>query len=747
MATGDAGIQALAAAGRKRRLLTGESARRFIDYARSGGSDRPATLRAWLEHADGLSPDLAKRLSALLPPDDLPVFGVYRACAHLADGGMGRVWLAAGPGEELVVIKTIKTAGSNDPGVAMERRQRFERELRITQQLEHPTIVRSLDAGAAADGTLYIALEFIDTGDLRELVESRKRLTEPLALAVVHQIADALAEAHRLNLIHRDLKPSNVFVSTDGRAKLADFGLARSIEDARTKLTMAGALVGSPHYMSPEQIMAEGDLDGRSDLYALGAVLFYCLSGKTPFEGKVQDILRQHCQVPAPDVRTVVPQVSPRTAAIIEACLAKDPGQRPPHAADLTQRIEAALAELGVTVTEVIEEETHTADLLVDHPDAPASPHADDATMVADLSGGTSAPEPTTGTFGTVGTRGSIGTGSADLRAAILTSSHQRKTSPVEPGSRITVHEHTTARETRTGSIAMQRVTASLLAAETQIVAPEAAADPVSRGSGSGSSDQAPVDDATGARREAFMGDLTRAMSEDWLVLAATTPGDQTLLHLWARPRLVLGKLKDSPVDLCLRNYPVATHKESLQKISRQHLALAFDRLAQQVGLSDLGTANGSQLDGADLDATHPGVLRDRESHVLVAAGVVSLWLRVRHARTRRAVHLAGQDPAGDAECGLEIDHAVDAVVITRPENRPELAYAQVLRRLTVGGPGSDLALVGARSLAAVEIGRYARRWVWRAAGSEAWQPLAAGDELDCGGRRLMARPGAYDAF
>lgn len=746
MATGDAVIQAVAAAARKRRLLTGESARRFIDYARSGGSDSPASLRAWLDHADGLSPDLAKRLGALLPPDDLPTFGAYRAYAHLADGGMGRVWLAAGPSDEMVVIKTIKSAGANDPGVAMERRQRFERELRITQRLEHPTIVRSLDAGAAADGTLYIVLEFIDTGDLRELVESRKRLAEPLALAVVHQIADALAEAHRLSLIHRDLKPSNVFVSNDGRAKLADFGLARSIEDARTKLTMAGALVGSPHYMSPEQIMAEGDLDGRSDLYALGAVLFYCLSGKTPFEGKVQDILRQHCQVPAPDVRTVVPQVSAPTAAIIEACLAKDPGQRPGSAAELTKRIEAALAALGVTVTEVIEEETHTADLLADHPGGPPPPHADDATMVADLSGGNAPGGAATGTFGTVGTN-SVGTGSADLRAAILTSSHQRKTAAVDPGSRITIHEQPVGRESRTGSLAMQRVTASLLAADTQIFTPEQSAEAKTPGSGSGSSDLAPVDDATGARREGFSGDITRALADDWLVLASTTPGDQTLLHLWARPRLVLGKLKDPPVDLCLRNYPVSTHKEGLQKISRQHLALAFDRLAQQVGLSDLGTANGTQLDGEALDATHPGVLRDRESHVLVAAGVVSLWLRVRHARTRRAVHLIGVNPTADAECGLEIDHAIDAVVITRPENRPELAYAQVLRRLTVGGPGSDLALVGARSLAAVEIGRYARRWVWRAAGSDAWKPLAAGDELDCGGRRLMARSGAYDAF
>lgn len=750
MATTEQMVLALTAAARKRRLLSAESARRLVDYAGGAPIDGLIGMRAWLDEAKGLSPDLAKRLKGLLPPEDLPTFGAWTALAHLADGGMGRVWLAGGAAGDLAVVKTIKATPTQDPGAAMERRQRFEREARITQKLEHPNIVRCLDASAASDGSLYLVLEFIDTGDLRDLVEARKRLSEPLALAVLYQVADALATAHGQGLIHRDLKPSNIFVSVDGRAKLADFGLARSIDDGGTRLTMAGALVGSPLYMSPEQIIAEGDLDGRSDLYALGCVLYFCLTGHPPFEGKVQDVLRQHCQEAPPDVRRDAPTVSAATAALITACLDKDPYGRPKDAAVMAQGIEGILDALGVTVDSVIEEETQTANLLAESRPAgaegapsaaapPAAEHAGDVTIVADLSGKAEG----AGMSDIFASRSSP-VGTSRVGQAILTTTTRRRddeaTLPFAKAEDPGAHQ-------RTGSIAIQKVAASLLAdSEAPVEEPPAKAAAVP-GSGSGSSDRAPLDVATGARQEAFSGDIAQALATDWVVLAPAGGDDQTCVHLFARGRLVLGKLKEAPVDVCLRNYPVVTYKDSLQKISRQHLSIAFDRIAQQVGLLDLHTANGSLLDGNALGAEHPRNLADGETHVLVVASAVVLWLRARKARTRHPVRLEGVEPSAEADCGLERDHAADAVVITRPENRAELVYAQVLRRVTIGGPGSDLALVGARSLATVEVARYAGRWVWRRTADEPWLPLAAGDVLDCGGKRLAVRPGGYDAF
>lgn len=260
-------IDALAQIAQKRRLLDRDRSMRLADFAAKNGVATLADLRAWLNgKAGGLSADLCQRLLGLLAPADLPAFGDYQAFVHLADGGMGRVWLAAAMDGPLVVVKTLKSTTN------LVRQRRFEREVEITRKLRHPNIVRCLDGGEASDGSDYLVLEYVDSGDLHELVKARWQLPESLTLAIVAQVADALQAAHALNVVHRDIKPSNIFVGHDGKSLLADFGIARA-EGTGTMLTMAGAIMGSPQFMSPEQSFGQ-TVDIRSDIYAVGAVLF-----------------------------------------------------------------------------------------------------------------------------------------------------------------------------------------------------------------------------------------------------------------------------------------------------------------------------------------------------------------------------------------------------------------------------------------------------------------------------------------
>jgi len=711
-------IEALVQVARKRQLLGRGASRRLGVYVRQRGIADLAGLRSWLAAADGIDPEVAAKLAGLLAPDGMPPFGSWRPLAHLADGGMGRVWLAAGVDGTLAVVKTLKQGQGDDGSGADERVRRFAREADITRDLKHPNLVRCLDGGALADGTLYLVLEYVDHGDLRDLVAARGQLSEGLSLAIMHQIVDALVEAHRLRLVHRDIKPSNIFVAHDGRARLADFGVARSTEANRTLLTLDGAMVGSPLYMSPEQIRSDPALDIRTDLYAVGGVLCYCLTGKPPYEGKLPDVLRQHCEAPPPDVRTLHPGISPGTAAIVAACMAKSPSQRPADPAALRALIAAALAERGVSVRDVIDDETRNRPCADgESADAPAA-------GAALLTQGFAVFAPAAAAVGAT-------SGLADRGAATVFANLSGR----DPGD-----THPEAADAQRTAM-MATITADLLKAEGS--GTRSGTDTgTARGEGS-----ATAGVEVESRRERLAGALDEALATDWIALLPVAAGDPTAVLLFARLRLVLGKLREPPVDLCLRNYPVPAHKDALQRISRQHLVLRYDRLARACLVEDLGGANGSRLEGQALNKGAPRTLEPGQTQTLVVAGTVSLELRCRAARSRRKVLIENQPPEVDPVCGLDADHAVDALIITRPENRSELAYAMVLRRLTIGGPGADLALTGARSLAAVAIARYAGRWIWRATGDEAWRPLAAGQQLDCGGRALVARMGSHELF
>ena len=228
-----------------------------------------------------------------------------------------------------VALKTINCIGS--PQMLERRRQRIVREARVLSELRHPGIVEVLDAGVTVDNQPYVAMELLQGKTLEALITARERLSVADALAVVLDLCETVAAAHRRGVLHRDIKPSNVFVvrshGSVERTKLLDFGTSKSQPHEDAKLTEEGAIVGTPAYMSPEQLMAQSDLDPRTDQYSLGALLFECLTGRVVYPGNYPTVLRAvHSQGPVPPMN--VPGVPPELESIVAKAIAKDRTQR-----------------------------------------------------------------------------------------------------------------------------------------------------------------------------------------------------------------------------------------------------------------------------------------------------------------------------------------------------------------------------------------------------------------------------------
>ena len=236
-------------------------------------------------------------------PDDLARVNGFDVIEPLAKGSMSAVFKARQVSlDKIVALKILPPGLSEDPVF----HERFVREARAVARLNHPNIVAALDAGKA-DGYHFFAMEYVDGSTIREIVQARGPIDEREALKVAYFVARTLKHAHAAGIVHRDIKPANVMLTRDGKVKLTDLGLARlDADNGDPSLTQVGKSVGTPYYMSPEQARSGFATDTRSDIYALGATLFYMLSGRPPFEGETPSaILAKHVQAPVPDVRMV----------------------------------------------------------------------------------------------------------------------------------------------------------------------------------------------------------------------------------------------------------------------------------------------------------------------------------------------------------------------------------------------------------------------------------------------------------
>ncbi|WP_337059627.1 Stk1 family PASTA domain-containing Ser/Thr kinase [Kineococcus sp. G2] len=275
----------------------------------------------------------------------------YRVLGRIGRGGMGVVYRAEDQRlDREVALKVLRADLAHDP-VA---RQRFVREAKSAARLAHPGVVAVLDQGVddgaeRGDGqeTAYLVMELVNGRTLRDVVHEEGALTVGEALDVTASVLDALAEAHRKGLLHRDVKTGNVLVGDDGRVKVSDFGLARSVAPTRTSTASTGAdLLGTAEYLAPEQV-SRGIADARSDVYGVGVLLFEVLTGAPPFTGDTPiRVAYQHVYDDPPAPSSLVPGLPAAVDRLVLGALAKDPDERPRDAGEMLTAVRRVRAEL-----------------------------------------------------------------------------------------------------------------------------------------------------------------------------------------------------------------------------------------------------------------------------------------------------------------------------------------------------------------------------------------------------------------
>jgi serine/threonine-protein kinase len=277
--------------------------------------------------------------------------GRYRLDIEVGRGGMSTVYRAFDTVlERPVAIKLMHREIAADS----DQLERFRREARSVAQLNHPHVVRVIDAGEEPStedppggpgpevGTPYIVLEYVDGETLKDVIRREAPLEIPQAIAYAIEIARALGAAHERQIVHRDVKPHNVLISEEGGAKITDFGIARTLTEEG--LTMAGRVLGTTDYVSPEQALGH-PVTVQSDLYSLGVVLYEMLTGEVPFRGDSPvAVAMKHVREDIPDIQLRRPELSAATAAVVDRAVAKDLSRRYPDAASMVSDLEDVLA-------------------------------------------------------------------------------------------------------------------------------------------------------------------------------------------------------------------------------------------------------------------------------------------------------------------------------------------------------------------------------------------------------------------
>jgi CheY-like chemotaxis protein len=259
----------------------------------------------------------------------------YEVLETVGAGAMGMVYRARDLElDEEIAIKTVKPELVVD-ATAVER---FKDEIRLARRISHRNVVRTHDLGEW-QGVYYLTMEYVEGVTVRDLLDTRGRLDVSPTLAIASQLAAALDVAHQQGVIHRDIKPQNLLLDGDGVLKVMDFGVARLAERTNT-ITETGLVVGTPAYMSPEQLLTESDIDPRSDLYAVGVVLYECLTGQLPFEARTPVSLIAKVLNEEPDApHALNPEVPAPLSALVGELLGKRPDDRPASARELEERL------------------------------------------------------------------------------------------------------------------------------------------------------------------------------------------------------------------------------------------------------------------------------------------------------------------------------------------------------------------------------------------------------------------------
>ena len=268
----------------------------------------------------------------------------YRVDAFVARGGMATVYRATDLRlDRTVALKVMHGSLAEDH----EFVARFVREARAAAQLSHPAIVGVFDQGEA-DGFVYLAMEYVDGQTLRDVLKKRGRLTPLEALSVIEPVLEALNAAHNGGFAHRDIKPENVLISTDGRVKVADFGLARAIVTSETSGLTQGLLIGTVAYLAPEQV-ERGVADARTDVYSAGIVLYESIVGQTPFTGETpMSVAYQHVHAHVPAPSTIRPEIPAEVDELVLTATKQDPNKRFADASDFASGLRTVRALLPV---------------------------------------------------------------------------------------------------------------------------------------------------------------------------------------------------------------------------------------------------------------------------------------------------------------------------------------------------------------------------------------------------------------